>query len=231
MHIWSKTLNWYFNYVPSTFERNLAQRAHILMWLSSCYSSVFSKLEHFLPPVGRMGSIFPLVSRCAPSVCFLCTHTYTELNAKYQPLGSWLNADCIALIFSTWWCHLPLQIEHLKKQGWSAHKLGAKQDSRKTGANSRKRAQIKKSTTCVFRSALFSILSMRAFGWRILMSPMFGDPFVLLTTSSLSAFDYNFKILKEFFSRQSGLLVCGATSDIWTSSEHHLCCISSIFWI
>jgi len=31
------------------------------------------------------------------------------------------------------------------------------------------------------------------------MSPMFGDPFVLLTTSSLSAFDYNFKILKEFF--------------------------------
>jgi hypothetical protein len=37
--------------------------------------------------------------------------------------------------------------------------------------------------------------------------------------------------LKSFFPRQSGLLVCGATSDIWTSSEHHLCCISSIFWI
>ena len=138
MHIWSKTLNWYFNYVPSTFERNLAQRAHILMWLSSCYSSVFSKLEHFLPPVGRMGSIFPLVSRCAPSVCFLCTHTYTELNAKYQPLGSWLNADCIALIFSTWWCHLPLQIEHLKKT-----RLECAQTRRKTrfAQNGRKFAQ------------------------------------------------------------------------------------------
>ena len=35
----------------------------------------FLKLEHFLLPVGRMGSISPLVSRSAPSVCFLCTHT------------------------------------------------------------------------------------------------------------------------------------------------------------
>jgi hypothetical protein len=34
---------------------------------------------------------------------------------------------------------------------------------------------------------------MRAFGSRILMSAMFGDPFVLLTTSSLSAFDYTSK--------------------------------------
>ena len=53
-------------------ERNIS------IWLSSCYSSVFLKLEHFLPPVGCIGSGSPRVSRCAPSrapsVFSLCTH-------------------------------------------------------------------------------------------------------------------------------------------------------------
>jgi hypothetical protein len=59
---------------PSTgFERNLAQRAQILIWLSSCYSSVFWNSSIFCP-LWAAWVPFPLWSQDLP-VCFLCTHT------------------------------------------------------------------------------------------------------------------------------------------------------------
>ena len=98
----------------------------------------------------------------------------------------------------------------LKKQGWSAHKPGAKRLQIRA-----KRAQIranertlKKGTTCIFRSALCSILIiMRAFGSRILMSPMFGDPSVVLTTSRLPGFDYTSEIIFPRAKRAAGAFV------------------------
>ena len=85
------------------------------------------------------------------------------------------------------------------KQGWSTHKLGTKraQTRAKRAQIRAKRAQIEKMYRMVPLSfsdrsfiILYSILRMRAFGSCILMSPRFGTPLFLLTTSSLSAFGY-----------------------------------------
>jgi hypothetical protein len=62
-----------------------------------------------------------------------------------------LNADCAALIFSGFGG----AIFHFKPSIFQKARLERAQTRRKTGANSRKRAQIKKGTTCVFKSALF----------------------------------------------------------------------------
>ena len=62
-------------------------------------------------------------------------------------------------------------------------------------------------TTFVFGSVLFSSLSMRAFGSCILMSPMVGAPFISLTISSLSAFDYTSKSI--FFHGKAGCWFVG----------------------
>ena len=170
----------------------------------------FLETRAFFAPCGPHRFHVPSGLKMRP-VCVFLVHlcvTGSDWTQKYQPWGfeCWLSCDAFQLVVA----FVIANRAFLKKQGWSAHKPGAKRLQIRA-----KRAQIranertlKKGTTCIFRSALCSILIiMRAFGSRILMSPMFGDPSVVLTTSRLPGFDYTSEIIFPRAKRAAGAFV------------------------
>ena len=208
------------NYIPSTFERNLEQWAQILVWSSSCYLR-FLETRAFFAPCGPHRFHVPSGLKMRP-VCVFLVHlcvTGSDWTQKYQPWGfeCWLSCDAFQLVVA----FVIANRAFLKKQGWSAHKPGAKRLQIRA-----KRAQIranertlKKGTTCIFRSALCSILIiMRAFGLTYFDVTNVWWPLCCLDYLKAARI---WLYLRDYFSQGKACCwsICGVTGDVLTFQE------------